>query len=195
MKKILTVAIAAILVAVVITVVLIQNARSRSPEVLLKKLAAGQGNKEELIMRLNVARGDVVGPMIEAVQNEKVSPQFRAEVLELLFKKNFNSGEPRIEEVLVQAASDPDVIIRRKAAEGLAVYAEPSLQLALIDHICGPDPEVRRRAQMLLLLRERYAWRVVAAVMFCSTRTISRWKRPRNSKRKWPRAALASMIF
>lgn len=40
-----------------------------------------------------------------------------------------------------------------------------------------PDPEVRRRAQMLLLLREGYGWRVVSAVMFCSTRTIGRWKR------------------
>ncbi len=150
MKKLLMVAIVVILVAAVITVLLIQNARSRSPEVLLKKLAAGQGNKEELIMRLNVARGDVVGPMIEAVQNEKASPQFRAEVLELLFKKNFNSSEPRIEEVLIQAASNPDVIIRRKAAEGMAVYAESSLQLELIDHICDPDPEVRRQVYLVL---------------------------------------------
>lgn len=39
-----------------------------------------------------------------------------------------------------------------------------------------PDPEVRRRAQMLLLLGEGYSWRLISAVMFCSTRTISRWK-------------------
>ncbi len=157
MNKILTVAIAVIVVAAVIAVVLIQNARSRNPQVLLKKLAAGQGNKEELIMRLNVARGDVIGPMIEAVQNKKAPTQFRAEVLELLFKRNFNSSEPRIEDVLLQAAGDSDVIIRRKAAEGLAVYAEPSLQLALIDHIFDSDPQVRRQVYLVLGANIRYA--------------------------------------
>ena len=33
-------------------------------------------------------------------------------------------------------------------------------------HRRHPDPEVRRRAQILLLLREGYPWRLVAAVMF-----------------------------
>jgi transposase len=40
-----------------------------------------------------------------------------------------------------------------------------------------PDPSVRMRAQLILLLAEgRYTWAVIAAVMFCSTATISRWK-------------------
>lgn len=40
-----------------------------------------------------------------------------------------------------------------------------------------PDPSVRMRAQLILLLSEgRYTWAVIAAVMFCSTATISRWK-------------------
>jgi transposase len=40
-----------------------------------------------------------------------------------------------------------------------------------------PDPSVRMRAQIILLLAEpRYTWAVVAAVMFCSTATILRWK-------------------
>jgi len=39
------------------------------------------------------------------------------------------------------------------------------------------DPSVRMRAQVILLLSEpRYTWALVAAVMFCSTATISRWK-------------------
>ena len=40
-----------------------------------------------------------------------------------------------------------------------------------------PDPEVRRRAQMVLLIQTGYPWRLVSAVTFSSTRTISRWKR------------------
>ena len=40
-----------------------------------------------------------------------------------------------------------------------------------------PDPQVRLRAHIILLLSEGYAWSLVAAVLFCSTATIARWKR------------------
>jgi putative transposase len=37
------------------------------------------------------------------------------------------------------------------------------------------DPEVRFRAHILLLLAEGHAWATVAAILFCSSRTIDRW--------------------
>jgi transposase len=40
-----------------------------------------------------------------------------------------------------------------------------------------PDPRVRLRAHLILLLADGHAWAVVAAVLFCSTATIARWKR------------------
>ncbi len=40
----------------------------------------------------------------------------------------------------------------------------------------GPHPQVRLRAHILLLLAEGYAWSLIAAVLFCSTATIARWK-------------------
>lgn len=36
--------------------------------------------------------------------------------------------------------------------------------------------EVRLRAQIILLLSEGYAWTLIAAVLFCSSATIARWK-------------------
>jgi transposase len=39
-----------------------------------------------------------------------------------------------------------------------------------------PDPQVRLRAHVILLLSEGHAWSLVAAVLFCSTATIARWK-------------------
>ena len=39
-----------------------------------------------------------------------------------------------------------------------------------------PDPQVRLRAHVVLLLADGYAWAVIAAVLFCSTATIARWK-------------------
>ena len=40
-----------------------------------------------------------------------------------------------------------------------------------------PDPQLRLRAHIILLLAAGYTWAVIAAVLFCSRRTISRWKR------------------
>jgi putative transposase len=40
-----------------------------------------------------------------------------------------------------------------------------------------PDPDARRRAQILLLLSEGHTWAFVCSVMFCSSRTVSLWAR------------------
>ena len=39
-----------------------------------------------------------------------------------------------------------------------------------------PDPLVRLRAHIVLLLADGHAWSVICAVLFCSTATIGRWK-------------------
>jgi putative transposase len=40
----------------------------------------------------------------------------------------------------------------------------------------GANCRVRLRAHLLLLLAQGYSWAVIAGVLFCSTRTIARWK-------------------
>jgi transposase len=40
-----------------------------------------------------------------------------------------------------------------------------------------PDPQLRLRAHIVLLLAAGYTWAVVTAVLFCSRRTIARWQR------------------
>lgn len=48
---------------------------------------------------------------------------------------------------------------------------------ALLDHYrADPDPQVRLRAHIILLLAQGLPWATVAAVLFCSSRTIARWK-------------------
>src|SRR5688500_4000638 len=39
-----------------------------------------------------------------------------------------------------------------------------------------PSPCVRLRAHVILLLSEGHAWALIAAVLFCSSATIARWK-------------------
>jgi putative transposase len=60
----------------------------------------------------------------------------------------------------------------------------PSIQLtaeernALLDsYRSDPDAQLRLRAHIILLLAQGLAWARIAAVLFCSSRTIARWKR------------------
>src|SRR5205809_277210 len=39
-----------------------------------------------------------------------------------------------------------------------------------------PDPLVRLRAHIVLLLADGHAWSLICAVLFCSTGTVARWK-------------------
>jgi putative transposase len=48
---------------------------------------------------------------------------------------------------------------------------------ALLDHLRKqPDPQRRLRAHIILLLADGYTWTLIGAVLFCSSRTIARWK-------------------
>src|SRR5579859_2450882 len=40
-----------------------------------------------------------------------------------------------------------------------------------------PDPALRLRAHIILLLADGFAWATIAAVLYCSSRTIARWQR------------------
>jgi len=40
-----------------------------------------------------------------------------------------------------------------------------------------PDPQLRLRAHIILLLAQGLTWAAIAAFLFCSSRTIARWKR------------------
>jgi transposase len=72
-------------------------------------------------------------------------------------------------------------------------------------------PELRLRAHILLLLAEGYPWATICAVLFCSSRTIARWKarfeqegtdglldRPRGTPRRfgtlWPALVVAWLL-
>src|SRR5438067_10979154 len=57
-----------------------------------------------------------------------------------------------------------------------SIVLNPDQRQALLDHYRqDPDPEVRFRAHILLLLADGHSWATVAAVLFCSSRTIDRW--------------------
>ncbi len=59
-----------------------------------------------------------------------------------------------------------------------SISLSPTERNTLLRHYRAPyhDPTVRLRAHILLLLADGYPWATIAAVLFCSSRTIARWK-------------------
>ena len=50
-------------------------------------------------------------------------------------------------------------------------------RVALLDHLRhAPQPELRLRAHIILLLADGHSWSLLVAVLYCSTRTIARWQ-------------------
>lgn len=144
-RKTVIIIVASLVVAGGVTTLLVVNSRSQTPEALLGQLAKGQGNREDLVMRLNVARGDVVAALLHAF-NQPGPSNFRADVLELLMKRHWRSNDPRIEEVMAQAVKDSDVLVRRTAVKGIAVYGDDKAQALLGGCYDDSDVEIRKQA-------------------------------------------------
>src|SRR5262249_39039884 len=59
-----------------------------------------------------------------------------------------------------------------------ALSLRPAQRKALLHHYRRhPDPQVRQRAHILLLLAQGYTWTTVAAVLYTSPSTIACWQR------------------
>ena len=128
---------------------------AQTPESLLARLESGKGDRDELIMKLNVARGDVVGPMIAALSDPKRTAKFRAEMAELVAKRVARDNEPRLVAALDAATNDSEVQVRRRAVHCIALYSPEAQQGVLVDKVNDSDGEVRRSAYMVLAARAR----------------------------------------
>jgi hypothetical protein len=153
--KIVGIVIACIVVAFIGTVWMIRA--SSSPRALLRRLATAEGEaRERITIQLNLSRGDVVGPMVEAFQDPESSGVFRADLLELLFKRYARSKDERIKSVLESSLTDADEAVVRKAVYCYTVYMSDDEQLPLVDLALHPDPEVRKQVYLLLCAEGRW---------------------------------------
>ena len=61
--------------------------------------------------------------------------------------------------------------------DGSIVLAPKDRKMLLEMYRKSLDPAIRLRAHVVLLLADRYAWNQIAAMLFTTPRTISRWKK------------------
>jgi hypothetical protein len=118
--------------------------RSEDPAVLLGWLEKNKGDRQEIRMKLDMARGDVTGLFIGVIDDKKKSPAFRAEVLDLLLRQNLRMPEPRIDSALVRAIQDTTALVRRRAISGFMAYVGKPMKAHLIPFISDRDPEIRK---------------------------------------------------
>ena len=127
------------------TALAVQARRSQNPHVLLERLRAGRGNMTELKMRLELARGDLIAPMIEAASDPTAPDTFRSDLIEMLFRQHQRLKDERVVPAMLELRADSNPAIRLAVMEGITVYGDYRLQLTMLDRIDDPDPEVRRQ--------------------------------------------------
>lgn len=157
MKRFLTISAIVVLILVVVLGMMQMKIRSERADVLLKKLRARPDDRDALKMKLNLARGDVVKEMLNAFLDESAAVAFRADILDLLFRKYRRSGNETILPVLLKALQNEDVTIRKLAVMGFDLYGDDEQRLELAVCVDDPDPEIRRQA-MLTFTAEGRRW-------------------------------------
>ena len=152
MKTIVLTATALILVIALSVGFVRHQVRAQKAEVILVKLRDGKGDRNKLLMKLQLARGDVTGKMLAAYRDPAASSEFRQSLLELLARRHSREQDERIETLLTEALTDDDRAVRGRAAYSIAAYMHWRAHRVLIDHVADDEPLVRKQAYMMLLV-------------------------------------------
>ena len=138
------------LIVVTITFIFWHVGHSAHPAVMVRKLIRGTGDQEQLVMRLNMARGDTLAPMLDALDAEDLSVKTRCLFLELLLKRYLRLADDRIPAAIEQALNHSDDAVRLSVTRNVAVYGDDKLRLLLIDRVADAIPDVRSEAALVL---------------------------------------------
>ncbi len=123
--------------------------RLQRPDVLMDRLLTGPADEiEEVQMRLNLARGDVAGAMIEGFRREGIPPERRALLTEMMFSHYARLKDEKLAEALRAAVRDRDAQVRRTLVYNIAVHSLFQDELPALAN--DGDREVRRQAYMIL---------------------------------------------
>ena len=155
MKSIVTI-VATLMLVILLSVGFVwHQVRAQKAEVILVKLRDGKGDRNRLMMKLQLARGDVTGKMIDAYGDPAAGSEFRQSLLELLARRQSREQDDRIEELVIGAMKDSDRAVRGRAAYCIAAYMDWKPQRVLIDCVTDEEPRVRKQAYMLLLTGQK----------------------------------------
>lgn len=145
MKRFLTIAGIIVAILVVFFGLVKWKVWSNRPESLLSAIRNGRDKEGELMLKLNLSRGNTVPLLISAFEDENADVEFRTKMLELLFRKmRRSSADERILPVVLQALKNPDTHIRKSAVLGLALYGTDQQRIHLADNVDDPDPQIRK---------------------------------------------------
>lgn len=151
MKRFVQIAFVCVLVAGLIIFALTWMQNRNTPQNLIERLRAERGDREELAMKISLARGDVIGALIPHFNDPTASEDFRAQVLRLLLSLYQRGKDDRVLDVVRRALEDSSADIRRAAADGVDTFMAENHYHLLAGSITDDDPEVRRHAYTVML--------------------------------------------
>ncbi len=140
------------LAALAVTVSVLFMWEDHDPRTLLTRLettAPGQV-REQILMRLKSSPG-ADNAMMDVIKDKSRKDKFVAEVVELLFKRNVHRQAKDVNAALLETLKSESVVIRRKAAACMAMYAKNELRAGMIDLLDDPNAEVRKQAYIVLV--------------------------------------------
>ena len=112
--------------------------------------------RNDLVMRLSLTRGDVIGQLMKTCRNDSLEPAFRALALELLFKRSVSEADQRLKDVFLEALRSSEPVIRRAAAGGVLTYCDDQdVQRELGKMVGDEDELVRTQAYTVLLAADQ----------------------------------------
>lgn len=121
------------------------------PQTIINRLNRGRGDRQNLLMQLQLARGNVVGAIRRSLADESIAVELRRDMMELLFRRFKREPDDDFKAIIYELLNDKDAQIRRHATYFFATYCDMGRHPALIDAVIDPDPEVRRNAYPVFL--------------------------------------------
>ena len=150
MKRLITIAGLIIALMAVFVGTMRISMHADKPEVIIKKLRRGKGDTQELLMKLNLARGDIVPKMLDGFEDANAPISFRLDMLEQLLRRYSRASDQRILLVLESALKNPDKTIRLATVKGINLYGQTDDKFKLIPCVDDDDTEVVRTTLLCL---------------------------------------------
>jgi hypothetical protein len=195
MKRIVISVAAVLLLLGLLVAAVLLRVRAENPAQLIARIQRARGaEREELLLRLSISRGDVLTELIKRYNERTADAAFRAEMVDLIFKRGLRGDDPRLEPLYLDALQDPQPEVRRAAAKGMITYGDQELRAKLIPGVADSDPEVRRCAYAVIVT-ERSPLKAPMSGIYEIIQPEERASLTTNCLRQLPRETDPDMIF
>ncbi len=132
-----------------VAIVTLQGCGS-DPKADIKKLGGNKEEQDKAMLRLVLSKSYSIPPLIEALSNEKMPPNVRRAVVEVLYRLALREHDLRILPALLQHADDKDSEVRKAIVRAFGYMKAEEATDVLMDRLNDKDSQVKYQALLAL---------------------------------------------